>query len=119
MTLQNEKMDIDYNNRKFKAISNSESSEVTDEVIFHYKQNGVILSCSYSGGDISQGHLLGLVGINGKISMRYHQINKNGQIRSGKCTSFPEQDENGKLRLNEEWMWHDGNECGSSILVEI
>lgn len=113
-------MKINYNNRKFKPISNSDNGEVSSEMIFHYKQNGNIISCSYQGANIVQGHLIGLVGDFGCIDMRYHQINSEGKIMTGLCKSIPEFRPDGKIRLLEEWKWTSGDESeGKSILEEI
>lgn len=112
--------DINYHNRKFKPISNSENGEVSADLIFHYQQTGNILSCSYTGANIIQGHLIGLVDENGMIEMSYHQVNKKGVIMTGNCHSKPERMENGKIRLHETWQWTSGDQSkGNSVLEEI
>lgn len=113
-------MGINYNNKKFQVVSNSENGEVSDELIFHYKQEGNIVSCNYSGKNIQTGHLLGIVDELGKIEMRYHQVNQKGELLTGVCSSHPKVLENGKIRLNESWQWTCGdNSKGTSILEEI
>lgn len=110
---------INYNDKTFKPISNSENGETSEETVFNYKQEGNILSAEYSGGKIVKGQLIGLVDPNGKIDMRYHQVNEQGQILTGKCTSKPEIMTNGKIRLHETWQWTCGDEdSGESILEE-
>ena len=52
---------INYNNKIFKPISNSENGETSSETIFHYKQVDNVLTSEYSGGKIKYGHLIGLV----------------------------------------------------------
>lgn len=113
-------MDINYNNKTFRAIKNSPNGEVSSELIFTYKQNGNILSCSYTGGNIVYGHLLGIVTNNGDIEMSYHQINSSNELRTGVCHSIPEILETGKIRLHEKWQWTNGDFSeGSSILEEV
>ena len=98
----------------------SENSEVSSSTIFGYKQEGSILTCSYSGNSIVSGHLIGLVENNGNINMRYHQINTNGELMTGTCQSTPEIMPNGKIRLHETWQWTSGNlSKGTSVLEEI
>jgi len=110
---------MNYNNKFFRAISNSENGEISTETVFHYKQAGTILTCEYSGGAILQGHLIGLVDSDGIIEMRYHQVNKHGKLMTGICTSRPEFLKNGKIRLHESWQWTSGNQSkGNSILEE-
>jgi hypothetical protein len=113
-------MKINYNNRKFRAVSNSDNGEVSGDMVFHYKQTDNVLTCTYTGQNIVKGHLIGLVDDNGCIEMKYHQINKNGDLMTGICTSTPEEIENGKIRLHESWQWTSGNQSkGNSMLEEI
>lgn len=109
---------INYNNRVFKPIINTENGEASAETIFHYKQSGNILTSEYSGGKIVYGHLLGLVDREGNIDMRYHQINKNGEIMTGICKSVPELLSNGKIRLHETWLWTSGDGSEGTSVVE-
>ena len=93
---------------------------MTPDLIFHYKQEVTVLSCTYQGAQIQIGHLRGLVDEDGKIEMTYHQINDTGQMMTGRCTSTPEYLENGKIRLHEYWQWTSGDlSKGQSILEEI
>lgn len=113
-------MKINYNNKKFKPITNSENGETTEETIFEYKQDGKILTSEYGGGQIEKGHLIGLVDEGGNIEMRYHQINTKGEFMTGICFSKPEIQSNGKIRLHETWQWTSGDKSkGESILEEI
>lgn len=111
---------MNYNNKKFRPIVNSENGETSAETIFVYKQEGNILTSTYSGGQIKFGHLIGLVSDDGKIEMRYHQVNKNGELMTGICSSTPEILLSGKIKLHESWQWTSGNKSkGKSILEEI
>lgn len=111
---------MNYHNRKFKAIANSDNGEVSNDMIFHYQQMGNVLTCSYKGEKIIEGHLIGLVDASGNIQMSYHQINTSGDLMTGVCSSTPERMNNGKIRLNEEWQWTSGDYSkGTSILEEI
>ena len=111
---------INYDGKLFRPISNTENGETSEETLFNYQQNGEILTCTYRGGAIITGHLIGLVNELGEINMRYHQINSKGEIMTGICHSKPQVLENGKIRLLESWKWtcKDFSE-GNSILEEI
>ena len=112
-------MKVNYDNKVFKAIQNTQNGETTEETIFKYKQKGKILTSEYSGGKIQQGHLIGLVEENGNIEMRYHQINEKGEFMTGVCFSKPEILKNGKIRLHESWEWTSGDKSkGKSIIEE-
>lgn len=111
---------MDYHNKRFKPVNSSENSETTSETVFHYQQEGTILTSEYSGGGILKGHLIGTVDREGRIEMAYHQINHAGELMTGICTSIPEVMPNGKIRLLEEWQWTSGNKSkGYSVLEEI
>ena len=109
---------VNYNNKVFKPVSNSENGESSAETIFHYKQNGNLLTAEYSGGKIIYGHLIGLVDYEGNIDMRYHQVNIHGEMMAGICQSTPEILENGKIRLHEKWQWTSGDHSSGESIVE-
>jgi hypothetical protein len=111
---------MNYNNKIFKAVQNTENGETSEDTIFKYKQRENILISEYSGGQIFKGHLIGLVDENGWIEMRYHQVNTKGELMTGICNSKPELIENGKIRLHEKWQWTSGDlSAGESILEEV
>jgi hypothetical protein len=111
---------INYNNKTFRPLSNTENGETSPETIFHYQQKGQMVTATYSGGAIQFGHLLGLVDEQGNIDMRYHQINTNDELMTGVCRSRPETLPNGKLRLHETWQWTSGDlSKGTSVIEEI
>lgn len=111
---------MNYHDKKFRPVSNTPNGETSEETIFHYKQEGNILTCSYSGGQIKCGQLIGLVDPEGNIDMRYHQINTKGELMTGICQSTPEILNDGRIRLHESWQWTSGD-CseGNSILEEM
>ena len=111
---------MNYHDKKFRPISNTENGETSNETLFHYKQVGNILTSEYAGGKIKYGHLIGLVDNAGKIEMRYHQVNENGELMTGICSSTPEMLANGKIRLHESWEWTSGDRSkGESIIEEL
>lgn len=111
---------MNYNNKKFRPINNTENGETSSETLFHYKQNGNILTAEYAGGKIKFGHLIGLVDQSGNIDMRYHQVNDKNELMTGTCISKPEILVNGKIRLHEQWEWTSGDQSkGQSIIEEI
>ena len=74
---------MNYHDKKFRPASNTPNGETSGETIFHYKQEGNILTCAYSGGQIKSGQLIGLVDPEGNIDMRYHQVNTKGELMTG------------------------------------
>ncbi|MEZ4757036.1 MAG: n-acetylglutamate synthase [Flavobacteriales bacterium] len=111
---------INYHDRRFIPVNNSANGEVSPEVVFHYQQTGRIVTCSYSGGRIVSGHLIALVDDEGRLDMRYHQVNDRGELMTGVCRSTPELLPDGRIRLHEEWRWTSGDgSSGSSVLKEV
>ena len=95
---------INYNNKIFRPVCNTENGETSVETKFVDLQNGPILTSEYSGGQIIKGHLIGLVDADGNIEMRYHQTNTKGELITGICKSKPELLANGKIRLHDTWQ---------------
>ena len=111
---------MNYHDKRFRPLSNTDNGETSNETLFHYKQSGNIPTSEYSGGRIKCGHLIGLVDGEGTIEMRYHQVNDKGELMTGICKSVPEILENGKIRLHESWEWTSGDKSkGQSIIEEI
>ncbi|MCX2480261.1 n-acetylglutamate synthase [Pedobacter sp. MC2016-15] len=111
---------INYDQKQFRPIRNSDNGETSGDTIFHYQQQGNILTAVYSGGQIKSGQLIGLVDEQGNIDMRYHQVNLKAELMTGKCRSTPEILPNGKIRLHEVWEWTSGDlSHGESVIEEI
>jgi hypothetical protein len=111
---------INYGERLFRPVRTEGASQTDQETLFRYSQLGNRVTATYSGGSIAYGHLLGLVDENGVLEMRYHQVDVEGELRTGVCTTTPEVLKDGKLRLHERWRWTCGDgSSGSSTLEEI
>ena len=112
--------DINYDGRKFIPKMNSENGEVSEQTVFTYHQSGNLLWAEYSGGDIWKGSLIGTVLSNGELDFVYHHMNRDMQVKTGKCHSVPTILENGKIELSEKWEWTN-RDCskGKSLLVEV
>jgi hypothetical protein len=111
---------INYDNRIFRAVSNTANGETGMETLFHYQQEEGLVSATYSGGSIIFGHLIALVNEEGELDMHYHHLNDAGELRTGICHSIPQVLESGKIRLIEKWKWTNGDQSeGESIVEEI
>ena len=96
---------IDYNDRIFRSVSNSDNGEVSNETFFHYKQAGFQVTATYKGGQIVDGSLTAAADEAGNLTIRYQHVNQDGQFLTGTCYSQPEILANGKIRLHEKWQW--------------
>jgi len=72
------------------------------------------------GGQIQFGTLVATVKDDGALDMRYHHVNRDGELMTGNCRSTPELLPDGRLRLHESWQWTSGDGSrGESIIEEI
>ncbi|MFK9093072.1 n-acetylglutamate synthase [Bacillus salipaludis] len=111
---------INYNGKKFVSVENTANGEVSSKTLFDYKQDGNIISATYSGGDILKGILIGIVEENGCLAFRYNHVNVRNEIRGGQCYSTPVTLPDGRIRLHERWKWTDTDQSeGESIIEEL
>lgn len=112
-------MTLNYNNKKFKAISNSGTGEVGEHTTFHYYQKENVLWGTYAGENIRFGTITGLVESNGSLRFHYQHVNMENELMTGVCNSTPEIMDNGKIRLIENWEWTCKDKSkGNSIIEE-
>lgn len=111
---------INYNGKKFVSVENTANGEVSSKTFFDYKQDGNIISATYSGGEILKGILIGIVEENGCLTFRYNHVNVRNEIRGGQCYSTPVTLPDGRIRLHERWKWTDTDQSeGESIIEEL
>jgi hypothetical protein len=111
---------LNYNQKTFKLISNTDNGEVGEQTLFHYQQQGNIVWAEYNGGVILKGFLIAKVLENNTLDMRYEHINLAGELMTGICHSSPEILTDGRIRLYERWQWSSGDlSSGESIIEEI
>ncbi|KAH6889184.1 hypothetical protein B0T10DRAFT_48241 [Thelonectria olida] len=110
-----------YDGKTFRSASNTANGEVGSETLFHYHQDGNIVWAEYSGGSIVRGTLIAVVtGEDNSLDMRYHHVNVEGELMTGRCKSRPEVLEDGRLRMHETWKWTSGDESeGESIIEQV
>ena len=113
-------MKINYDDRIFTSLENSQSGEVSQETVFHYHQTGNLVWAEYKGGEIVFGSLIAKVDEGGNLEMRYQHLNAKGELMTGKCFSKPELLPDGRIRLHEKWQWTCGDfSSGESVIEEI
>ena len=111
---------LNFHDRYFVPVVNSEHGEVDDRTIFHYRQQGDLLWGTYSGGSVRFGTLIARVQEDGVLDMRYQHMNEAGELMTGVCRSVPELLADGRIRLHESWRWTCGSgEAGESIVEQI
>jgi hypothetical protein len=112
-------MQIELNNKTFRSTSNSSNGEVSEESILTYFQQDNIIWAEYGGGQIVKGFLIGKI-VDDHLELNYQHINRENELMTGKCVSYLEIMENGKIRLKEYWQWTcKDNSNGESIISEV
>ena len=113
-------MAMSYEGRVFRSVANSETGDVGEGTLFHYRQEKQIVWATYEGGAVAFGTLLARRLPDDSLDMRYHHITTQGEMKAGRCRSRPEVLADGRLRLHERWQWTEGGtESGESIVEEI
>ncbi|MEZ5427603.1 MAG: hypothetical protein R2747_15140 [Pyrinomonadaceae bacterium] len=111
---------INYDDKRFASVENSETGEVSGETVFHYRQSGDLVRAEYAGGRIVFGQLIAKVLENDCLEMRYQHLNRRGELMTGRCFSTPEVLPDGRIRLYEKWQWTSGDRsAGESVIEEI
>lgn len=111
---------INYHDKRFRSVNNTENGEVSADTLFHYQQKGNVVFATYAGGQILQGNLVGKINEQGQIDMRYQHLNQQMEFMTGQCISTPEMLSNGKIRLYEKWQWTSGDgSTGESVIEEV
>jgi len=108
---------ITYDGRRFRGRNNSEGGEVSGETRFEYHQEGDLLWGHYAGGSVEEGHLLGTVHPDNRLSFCYHHRNTDGVLMAGRCESKPRWDGE-RLVLEESWQWLTGDQSSGFSEVE-
>ena|SRR5438067_12887669 len=104
--------------RRFRAVENSPSGQVSDETEFFFSQEDGRVHAHYRGGAVDLGFLVGLA--SGRtIEFRYVHVDRDGKIASGHSIDTIEVLADGRLRLHERWTWESKVGSGTSILEEI
>jgi hypothetical protein len=112
--------EINYDNKTFASVQNSDTGEVSAETVFYYRQKDNLVWATYEGGEIVFGSLIAKVLDEDALEMRYQHLNTKGELMTGKCFSAPEILSDGRIRLYEKWQWTSGDfSAGASIIEEI
>lgn len=109
-------MKHNYDRRYFRTVSNAPGGET----VFHYLQEGEVVWATYKGGEVVVGTLLAKADEEGRLDMRYQQLNRRGEWRMGRWRSVPEVLADGLYRLHESGRWLTGDcSFGTSVIEEF
>ncbi len=109
---------IDFNNKTFSLIENSEKGTVNSDTIFKYSQNKELVTADYYGGSIKYGKIIAVLK-NKQLDMLYQCLTLDNELKAGKAIAEISVAEKGKLKLKLNWEWlGNKNENGISEYIE-
>ena len=109
---------IDFNNKTFSLLENSQEGKVNSNTIFEYKQEGNLVTADYYGGTIQYGKIIAKLK-DKQLDMLYQCITTEGELKAGKAIADITINSNKKLELSLQWEWLNGSkERGTSYYVE-
>ncbi|NJL71836.1 MAG: hypothetical protein HC888_09575 [Candidatus Competibacteraceae bacterium] len=109
---------ISMSGRKMHVVSTDPSGEVGSDTIFHFDQDGSIVTARYAGGKIRIGYLVGKID-GAVLEFRYAQVNVENNIDGGHSTCEIGKLENGELQLIERFKWSSREGTGTNVYEEI
>lgn len=110
--------EINFNNKTFSLVVNSENGQVNNETIFKYQQDGDLVTADYYGGSILYGKIIAKIK-NHQLEMLYQCLTKHHELKAGKAIAEIDVTEQKKIRLKLNWEWlGDKNEKGYSEYIE-
>ena len=102
---------MNLNDKKFVTTENK-SGLSSDQTIFHYFQNGTIITGTYKGGSILEGFIIGKQIQGSKIELLYQCLTTEGELKAGESRGKISEMQNGKLKLEFDWNWLNGDLSG-------
>jgi hypothetical protein len=105
-------------NRRFVAEDNEHGLSGA-ETIFHYHQNGDMVSGHYRGGDIAEGNFIGHYTAPDRIAVRFQCLTGDGKLLSGHSDGIIAGNANDRLTLSFDWHWLGEDGGGHSRYREL
>jgi hypothetical protein len=109
---------ISFENRRF-VPAVAPKGDCDPRTKFHYRQRGLNIWATYSGGNVRFGSLVAASNEAGLLDMRYHHVDPEGVIRTGVCMATPEILPDGRLLLHEEWQRTSDGLAGRTVMEEL
>lgn len=107
------------NGVSMRTASVSDTSEVSGDTVFVFKQIEDVFSASYRGGAIIDGYLIGRLQPDGALEFRYVQADTHGNLDAGVSKGSLSRLADGRLRITENFQWITRAGSGQNIFEEI
>ncbi|MDP1828098.1 MAG: hypothetical protein Q8L48_32785 [Archangium sp.] len=117
--LPDEQLRARLHDRRFVTAGNPHGVSGVDTV-FHYLVDGPVITGTYRGGRVREGHLVGRGTGPDAIELLYHCVTTHGELLAGWSRGRVGADACGRTTLAFEWGWLSGAEGGGeSRYVEL
>ena len=101
-----------------RVITTATHGVVGVDTIFHFRQQGEIVTAHYVGGRITAGFLAGKWE-SARLAFRYVQVADGASVDSGQSVAQVTRSPEGRLRLEECFQWESRDGSGTNIFEEI
>lgn len=109
---------FNFNNKTFSLLENSEKGTVNSATLFHYKQEGDLVTADYSGGSVVYGKIIA-IHKGDTLDMLYQCLTTENELKAGKALAKVITTTTGKIKLKLNWEWLDKKgETGTSEYLE-
>ena len=110
---------LDFNNKTFALVENSQEGKVNADTVFKYKQKGDLVTADYYGGTIRYGKIIAQ--LEGDVlHMLYQCLTLENELKAGKAIAKVSHSDSDKIKLVLDWEWlTDSNQKGISEYIEI
>ncbi|WP_420572146.1 hypothetical protein [Kordia sp.] len=107
------------NNKKFITTENKNGLS-SNETVFQYFQEGTTITGTYKGGAIKEGFVVGKQISENQIELLFQCVTDDGELKSGASKGSISKNADGKLLLNFDWQWLNGDlSGGTSSYIEF
>lgn len=111
---------INFNDKTFGLLANSENGKVSTETLFYYKQDGDLVTAEYKGGSIKYGKIIAKVIDEKNLKMLYQCLTIEGELKAGSADANVSINTKGKIQLDLNWQWlNDEKTSGTSTYIEL
>ena len=104
--------------RRMRAVATADAGEVDTDTLFTFSQDQSTVWAHYAGGAVRVGYLVGVL-TPGRLTFRYSQIDRKGDLHGGRSTCEVEYLPDGRLRLLEHFEWESRDGGGTNVIEEI
>lgn len=110
---------INFNNKTFRLVNNSENGTSNSETTFLYRQEGNLVTADFSGGTVRYGKIIALHE-GEQLRMVYQMITTGNELKAGQAIAQISRIPDGRIQLSLDWEWLEpGSNRGRSEYEEI